>query len=257
MSACRACSDPLVLQLDPEESDGDTATVPDDLLLPCGCHFHWQCMLDQSPQIASTLSCPSCHSRLASSAPGSSSAGASLQQQAGAILARYTNEGGTEDGLDILPTVTEEAYLAAHPAARPARAMHVMCAEGDSAGIVELLRDVDENAEAEEGGVDAGSLLRYQDPLNGMRSGLHVAVENGQEGVMWLFLWLGSTLPTSSFPAAALQTAQSIGLQRGVVGPGREDVRLLRDSQGRTAADIGSQLGGQWRRFWESGLLTA
>jgi hypothetical protein len=38
------------------------------------------------------------------------------------ILARYHNEGGVQENLDILPLVTEEAYLEANPAARPARA---------------------------------------------------------------------------------------------------------------------------------------
>lgn len=43
MSLCKACEEPLVLSLDPEE-DADVAgteTVPDDLGLSCGCHFHW------------------------------------------------------------------------------------------------------------------------------------------------------------------------------------------------------------------------
>jgi hypothetical protein len=38
------------------------------------------------------------------------------------ILARYHNEGGVQERLDVLPLITEEAYLEANPAARPARA---------------------------------------------------------------------------------------------------------------------------------------
>lgn len=49
MSGCKACQQPLVLELDPEDFDeaassavgGAPTTVPDDLELPCGCHFHW------------------------------------------------------------------------------------------------------------------------------------------------------------------------------------------------------------------------
>lgn len=35
-SPCVACHEPLVF---PNE---DGVEVPDDLQLPCGCHFHWQ-----------------------------------------------------------------------------------------------------------------------------------------------------------------------------------------------------------------------
>lgn len=49
MSGCRLCDQPLVVELDPEDFDeatassagGVPATVPDDLALPCSCHFHW------------------------------------------------------------------------------------------------------------------------------------------------------------------------------------------------------------------------
>jgi hypothetical protein len=57
MTACHLCGDPLLIRLDDgADSDGDrehheneqveydTAgheTIPDDLELPCGCHFHW------------------------------------------------------------------------------------------------------------------------------------------------------------------------------------------------------------------------
>ena len=38
------------------------------------------------------------------------------------VITRYHNEGGIQENLDILPLITEEAYLDANPAARPARA---------------------------------------------------------------------------------------------------------------------------------------
>lgn len=42
MSVCVSCKDPLVLGTDEDEmEDGNNAPVPDDLSLPCGCHFHW------------------------------------------------------------------------------------------------------------------------------------------------------------------------------------------------------------------------
>ena len=37
--ACKACEEPLFIRVD---EDGDNnETVPDDLELVCGCHFHW------------------------------------------------------------------------------------------------------------------------------------------------------------------------------------------------------------------------
>jgi hypothetical protein len=48
MAVCKVCSQPLVVELDPESFDeatsssvGEASTAPDDLLLACGCHFHW------------------------------------------------------------------------------------------------------------------------------------------------------------------------------------------------------------------------
>lgn len=47
MSLCKICKEPLVLRLDDDADNDDTETaetVPDDLELGCGCHFHWYVM---------------------------------------------------------------------------------------------------------------------------------------------------------------------------------------------------------------------
>jgi len=265
MSVCKVCSDPLILTLPDDEDDPSSPThsFPDDLeLLACGCHFHWQCLLDQSPQIAQSLSCPSCGAHLAatsaaaesssSSAGGGSSSSLFPAAAPGtSILVRYTNEGGVQENLDVLPDVAEEAYLDAHPAARPARALHVMCAEGDVGGIVDLLRDA-----AEDDPSAAQDLLRYQDPLAGMRSGLHLAVERGQEEVVWLLLWLASPAPGGVFPPAAVEAAGVMGVEER---PARlvPDVRGLRDARGRTAEDVAAEMGPRWSALLEGGVLRA
>lgn len=55
MSACVSCNQPLVLELEPEHEEdvqmqnsssgkapaAAPETVPDDVELNCGCHFHW------------------------------------------------------------------------------------------------------------------------------------------------------------------------------------------------------------------------
>lgn len=54
MVTCVACHRPLVLEIDESDEDEDVEmsgssraatsakeTVPDDVALNCGCHFHW------------------------------------------------------------------------------------------------------------------------------------------------------------------------------------------------------------------------
>ena len=257
---CKSCHDPLTLTLDPEESgdEGETETVPDDLLLSCGCHFHWQCLLDHAPKVASTTSCPSCHASIASSPPatGPSSSTASASNNLTAqpplqILTHYTNEGGVQPSLDLYPALLEESFLAAHPEARPARALHTLAAAGDVSDMVDLLTDADADAP-----LSAAQLLTWQDPLNGGRSALHVALEARQEEVVWLLLWLGSAAKREDFPEAVAQVAQAMGLPRpGGALAGGEDVRFVRDERGRTAGDVCLELGAPWTRLVEGGLF--
>lgn len=51
-----------------------------------------------------------------------------------------------------------------------------MCSEGDIAGIADLLSSIDE----EDGDMPAAELVRYQDPLDNDKTGLHLAVEKQQ-----------------------------------------------------------------------------
>ncbi|KAL5585079.1 hypothetical protein FOVSG1_014468 [Fusarium oxysporum f. sp. vasinfectum] len=236
MALCKVCEETLVLRLDPEEDVDDEAgaagpstsdsSVPDDLELPCGCHFHWQCLLDQSSDVALSLKCPSCTAYLPVNEGGPSVTNTFLSTPPGtAILTRYTNEGGIQENLDILPSITEEAYLESNPEARPARALLVMCAEGDVGGVVELLRDASDSIE------DLTAFVTYQDPLGDMKNGLHLAIENSQEESLWLLLWLCSTIPESAFPEYARSVAEATGVGRLSVNRER-DIRGLRDNQG-------------------------
>ncbi|KAI1081328.1 hypothetical protein F5B20DRAFT_60870 [Whalleya microplaca] len=253
MATCKECEEPLVLEVEDEEGNG-TESIPDDLELPCGCHFHWQCLLDQASELAISLKCPSCDAQIAANMAGPSVTNPFLPASSGAaILTKYTNEGGVQENFDFLPALTEEAYLDANPEARPARAYHVLCSEGDVGGIVELLRDA-EQGDAEEPRMNAAQLIRYQDPLANAKSGLHLAVEKGREEVVWLLLWIASTLPADAFPAEAMQAADAMGLQR----PSElssEDIRALTDDQGRTAEAVAAQMGHAWAAMVERGVL--
>lgn len=194
--------------------------------------------MENASAVISNTNCPSCNKNISSSStPGGP-----------AILVRYMNEGGLQDGLDILPSIREEAYLEANPDAAPARAFHVMCSEGDLDGLVELLYHAGDQVP------DLGAMIRYQDPLSSMKSGLHLAVENRQEGVAWLLLWLSSTVSTDVFPVEAKQKVESIGLGRLEVDSST-DIRGLLDSRGRTAAALSAELGSPYLRLADLGLL--
>jgi hypothetical protein len=254
MATCRVCDEPLLLEVEDEEGEGELQSIPDDVELPCGCHFHWQCLLDQSSEIAMSLKCPSCQNQIAANAAGPSVTNPFRHAASGVnILTRYTNEGGVQENLDILPSITEEAYLSANPEARPARAYHVMCSEGDVDGIVELLRDADQG-NGDEPSLSPAQLIRYQDPIGNMKSGLHLAVENAQEEVVWLLLWIASPLATEVFPEAAVSAASSMGLQRPTTAR-EDDIRLLQDDSGRTAEAIASAMDGLWLVMSEAGAL--
>lgn len=207
-----------------------------------------ECLMEEASAVALSLRCPSCESFLAVNQPGPSSTNPFLQSASSTpILARYSNEGGVQEKLDILPSITEEAYVQTNPDSRPARALHVMCSEGDVGGIIELLQ----------GQVsDAASLVRYQDPLADMKSALHLAVENKHEDVVWLLLWLSSTMPNESFPGPARDVAESMGLGRPIV-QSNDDVRGLRDGRGRTAEHIAQEKPELWSAILQAGTLAA
>jgi hypothetical protein len=167
------------------------------------------------------------------------------------VLTRYHNEGGIQENLDIFPLIKEEAYLSANPSARPARAYMIMCAEGDVGGIVELLNAIEEDSD--EGDISPAELLRHQDPLDGGKTGLHVAVEKSQQDVVWLLLWVASEFPTWGFPEEVANVAQAMGAGRETArGP---DIRSLRDEQGRTAEDVARSMGDTWAGLLEAGFL--
>ncbi|KAF6821773.1 hypothetical protein CMUS01_11352 [Colletotrichum musicola] len=257
-SVCKVCQDPLVIAIEPDSDDECQAVeeiqnVPDDLEMPCGCHFHWQCLLDNSADIAISLSCPSCQKYLPTNQQGPSVTNPFLPTPPGAaILTRYVNEGGLQDALDILPNITEEAYLAAHPEARPARAYHLMCSEGDIQGVVELLRDANEELSGDVARL--GQLIRYQDPLAGAKSALHVAVEKCQEEVVWLLLWIASPVPTDLFPDSARQVADALQIVR-LTNDNAEDIRALRTDAGQTAEDVAKSMPARWTALIGAGIL--
>ena len=191
--------------------------------------------------------CPHCGRNLTTTTP-------SGEQQ---LLCNLKNEGGLQEGLDMLPILTEESYLKAYPEERKCRAFLEFCGENDVEAIVELLSDADDGGEEDVSNQDTGhslDILRYQDQIGSMGSGLHVAIQNQQKEVAWLLLLLASTLKMNHFPAAVLQAAQDLGIRRDDPN-GKVDIRSLRDSQGMTAEQVATGIGGTWTEWLQSGWL--
>ncbi|PHH79693.1 hypothetical protein CDD80_4058 [Ophiocordyceps camponoti-rufipedis] len=239
-SQCRACHEPLTFNVSPEH-DADVVTVPDDLNLPCGCHFHWECMMDVAHRVASTLECPICCKNVGVNADGPSTTD---ETKPGAIIAQYTSEDGVREDVDLLPFLTEEASVRQHPLGRLSQALHHMCADGDVAAMMELLR---ENPVSEE-------LLGWTDKTNNDSSLLHVAVVKQHEEAVWLLLWLMSELPIESFPPAVRDVVKAMNLPRLHVGK-TLDIRNKKDRFGRTAEGLARQKPEAWAAMLEAKLL--
>lgn len=118
-------------------------------------------------------------------------------------------------------------------------------------GIVSLLADEEADDDEEDEDPPAPKLstedlLRYQDPLGGLQSGLHVAVQNSQEEVAYLLLFLASRLPLEAFPPAVLQSAEQVGLTRPASVATQADIRTLHDQRGETAGAYAARIGLHW-----------
>lgn len=161
----------------------------------------------------------------------------------------------------MLPLLTEEAYLRAYPEDRKCRAFLEFCREGDVSAVVELLKSCDEDSDEDEDMDDDSppepkkskdEILRYQDPIGEMQTGLHAAVAGGSREVAWLLLLLASHLPELEFPALVYQEAGALGIMREDQ-TGKTDIRTLRDADGKTAQQLAVETGGVWHG-WEGRL---
>ena len=269
MAACAKCNNTLEVEIGPEDdsdvemgaSSPDTTTekIPDDVRLPCGCHFHWECLLD-SYELAK---CPNCSRDIVSSPASAGSSTTTGDQQ---IIVDLNNEGGLQEQIDILPILKEESYLRAYPEERKCRAFLEFCREGDHRAIVDLLKSCTELPDADDINVDEinnaftsstqtpDEILRYQDPIGEMASGLHAAAANGHREVAWLLLLLASQFPEMEMPALVFQEAAALGMMREDQ-EGKVDIRSLRDAQGRTAEDVALEVGVIWTGWIGNGRL--
>jgi hypothetical protein len=268
---CAKCALPLTHEIDDSDNEdlqlnpaanANPSTVPDDVELPCHHHFHWECLLD-SYEVSR---CPACNADITSHPASGSSSDADSQPR---ILVDMNNEGGKQEGIDIFPILQEESYLRAYPEERKCRAFLEFCREGDHKAIVDLLNsgddedsdDSDEEMDDDDDGhanrenpmsgpsKSPAEILRYQDPLGGMQSGLHAAAANGHREVAWLLLLLASELPQIEFPPLVFQEAAAMGIMREDQD-GLTDIRSLRDASGRSAEDVAVQEGGVVWNGW-------
>ena len=178
------------------------------------------------------------------------------------LLCDLKNEGGLQEGLDILPILTEESYLKAYPEERKCRAFLEFCGEGDVEAIVNLLKDVEgeDEVEAEDGGERTSTaardidILRYQDPIGSMRSGLHVAIQNEQEEVVWLLLYLASGLDLDKSPGQMLMATHDSGIRPEDRRP-EPDIRTLENAEGITPGLLARSMRTSWGSVLEDVLL--
>jgi hypothetical protein len=283
MSACVVCNKPLEVEFERDDEEHETGAssssgkapaaapemVPDDVQMSCGCHFHWSVnhywpaaililpLRDCLLEAYETAECSNCGKNISST----SSTGA---QQ---VLCNLNNEGGLQKDLDILPLLHEESYLKAYPEDRKSRAFLEFCREGDYKAIVGMLQDdeVDEDenddedeemADNDQPGKEVGidRMLRYQDPIGDMQSGLHAAVHAQSREVAWLLLLLASNYDLLEFPPQVYQEAEAMGIMRGLTED-KVDIRSLRDANGKTAEDIAREVGGVWVGWTDNGRL--
>lgn len=121
----------------------------------------------------------------------------------------------------------------------------------DDDGDEEMLDDDHENQDRE---IGMDRILRYQDPIGGMQSGLHAAVQAQSREVAWLLLLLASNLDLAEFPPLVFQEAAAMGIMRGLTED-KVDIRSLRDAEGRTAEDVAREVGGVWVGWVGNGRL--
>lgn len=173
------------------------------------------------------------------------------------VLCNIKNEGGLQQGVDILPLLVEESYLKAFPEERRPRAFLEFCSEGDIEAIVDLLDDDGDDEDGDDEDVTKIKIdpLRYQDPTCSL-SGLHIAIKHGRIEVAWLLLLLASTLPISQFPSEVLQAVDRLQLSREDQS-GKVDIRTLKNGEGMTPAQLAGSAGDMWTEWLTSGRQIA
>ncbi|MCJ1367986.1 hypothetical protein MMC16_007124 [Acarospora aff. strigata] len=199
-----------------------------------------QCLLDAVED--TNWKCPNCSSTLTERSQ-------SGKQQ---LLCNIINEGGVLAGHDILPLLVEDTYLRSHPEERRCHAFLEFCREGDVEAMADVLRD--DEGEDDNILTTDNDILRYQDPLGSMSSGLHIAVEAKQSQVAWMLLLLASNLDLEQFPPEVHRAADILGVARQDQS-GKVDIRTLRDAEGRTAEQLAIPIGGIWDEWLNRGRL--
>lgn len=196
------------------------------------------CFLALAPSVFDSLSCPHCQKYLATPDPEASAINPVLPAATGlSINAKYSSDEGEMEDVDLLPILTEEAFVLAHPEAVSARAVHDYCDTDDLEGLTRLLVKCEKMYD-EGHGLSPPDVLGWQNPLDEMRSALHVAVEGCQTRTLWFLLYVSSNLPLKFFPPDALKAAEELGVNRRPKVKNERDIRHLRTTLGQTAEDM-------------------
>ena len=236
-----------------------------------------ECLFENAASVANSHTCPSCGQPIASSSQvgvgsSSSSSSAAAGPETFQILTRYINESGLQEGYDIYSDIAEEAYYSTYPQFLRARPFLAMCSEGHVEGVIELCREADGAGDEEAGDddemaddddddtpavqqVSSAALLRHQDPLSQMATGLHVAIANDQVHIAYLLLYLASRLPLDQFPPELLQFAAQIERPEKDIAE-NVDIRSLQTAQGESAEVFALRRGGVWAEMVQRGVFS-
>lgn len=72
--------------------------------------------------------------------------------------------------------------------------------------------------------------------------------------MVWLLLWLASSLHPQAFPDEVSQAAQVIGADRDTANG--DDIRTLPDEQGKTGEEVARSMGETWAQLLRGGFLS-
>ncbi|CED85430.1 Zinc finger, RING/FYVE/PHD-type [Phaffia rhodozyma] len=162
---CALCSLPLLVPQEPSsdiEDDEDEETpshLIDDVELPCGDHFHWDCLMNASKisPVDKLRFCLFCRQQAVTIADDGSEK----------LLVHVRNEGGLTSNFDLGEEIRSEIAFDSNPHLRRTEAFLSLMSQDDLETAEEMLRGedgaepVDPNSTYEEGGLTALHVAAY------------------------------------------------------------------------------------------------
>jgi len=162
---CSICHESLLITAvpSPNENSSDSeqqlSSFIDDILLRCGHHFHWSCIIEYGvSSLDARGKCALC--------------GANVLNEQGRLIVDVRNEGGLTQGFDLGSEIEEELFLSNNPEIQRKSRFFSLINQGDFVEAEVLLKGEDEGANGEK--IDPNA--RYEE--GGNMTALHMAAVN-------------------------------------------------------------------------------